>query len=75
MKEIANREAGQKQFAKQGICLLLIICVILMNYLNASSHTKSPIGIKMCGFVYWFIQFVFVCICGVMTWVAVRLAS
>ena len=75
MQEIAKREAGQKQFAKQGICLLLIVCVILMNYLNPSSHQKSPIGIKICHFTYWFIQFVFVCICGVMTWVAVRLAS
>ena len=34
--EIAKRESGQKQFAKQGICILLITCVILMNYLNPS---------------------------------------
>ena len=73
--EIAKRESGQKQFAKQGICLLLIVCVILMNYLNPSSHIESPIGISMCGFLYWFIQFLFVCLCGVMTWVAVRIAS
>lgn len=33
LKKIAEREAGQKQFVKQGICTFLLLCVILMNYL------------------------------------------
>lgn len=63
------------QLKKQGICLLLILCVILLNILQPSTTEDSPIGIKMCGWIYWFMELAFVFICVFMTWVAIKLSA
>ena len=33
LAKIAERESGQKQFLKQGICTFILACVIFMNAL------------------------------------------
>ena len=75
MSAIADRESGQAQFVKQGLCLFLITCVILMNYLMPTASRKSKIGIELCSALYWCIEIFFLCICGGITYVAVRISA
>ena len=75
MRDIATRESGQAQFAKQGLCLGLICCVILMNYLMPTASRKSKIGIELCSALYWCIEICFLCVCGGITYVAVRISA
>ena len=69
------REAGQKQWLKQGICAILLVCIILLNSLLPSSTEESPIGIKLCGWIYWIIVVLFLVVCGLMTWVSIKINS
>ena len=62
------------QFAKQGICVFLLACVIAMNLVVPKADKDSIIGIKMCGWVYWSLELAFVGVCALMTWVAIRLS-
>ena len=72
---IAKQEAGQKQFVKQGICAVLLLCVIIINLLQPSSSKESLIGINMCGAVYWIVELLFVAICGLLTWYAIKISA
>ena len=63
------------QFVKQGMCTFLLAIVILVNVLQPSSSEESPIGIKMCSWVYWFIEILFVVICGCMTYLSIKVNS
>ena len=57
------------------MCTFLLAVVILVNVLQPSSSEKSPIDIKMCSWVYWLIEFLFVVICGAMTFLSIKVNS
>ena len=67
-------ETSHGQWAKQGLCFLLLICLILMNLSMGSSSMPSIVGIEKCDPAYWAIQVFFMAICVVCTVVAVFLA-
>lgn len=75
VRAIAERESGQKQWRKQGICALLLACVIIINVLEPTSSEASVIGIQMCGWGYWLLELAFLGVCGVMTWYAIGLSA
>ena len=45
LMKIAEREGGHKQWVKQGICALILLCVVLMNLLLPTTTQPSLIGI------------------------------
>ena len=57
------------------MCTFLLAVVILVNVLQPSSSEKSKIDIKMCSWLYWFIEFLFVVICGAMTFLSIKVNS
>ena len=63
------------QFVKQGMCTFLLAIVILVNVLLPSSSEESPIDIKMCSWIYWLVEVLFVVICGVMTYLSIKVNS
>lgn len=44
-----------------------------MNLSLGSSSFKSIDGVKLCGFSYWFIQFLFILLCCLVTYISVKL--
>ena len=60
---------------KQGICALLLLCVILLNLLLPSADQTSPIGVKLCGWTYWVMVLSFVGVCALMTWASIKINS
>jgi len=73
LQEIVEREKGHAQFVKQGICIFLIVCVILMNLLLENGSSPSIIGIKHCSFEHWLIQATFIAICFCIAILAVKM--
>jgi len=72
LKHIAYQEQSHGQWVKQAVCLSLIGVVILMNLIIGSSKKASIVGIKDCGFLYWFIQVLFIILCCVITYFMVK---
>jgi hypothetical protein len=73
LKKLAESELSHGQWVKQLMCFSLIGILIFMNLSLGSSEKSSIDGIKLCSFTYWFIQLVFIAICAVFTWFAVKL--
>lgn len=73
MQKIALREEGHGQWTKQLICISLISVLIFMNLSLGSSTFKSIDGINICGFMYWFIQALFILICVLVTGLSIKL--
>ena len=46
-------EAGHLQWAKQGLCFGLLLCLILMNLMMGTSSHPSIVGIQKCDMGYW----------------------
>ena len=44
-----------------------------MNLSLGSSSFKSIDGIQLCSFMYWFIQFLFILLCVVVTYISIKL--
>ena len=68
-------ESSHFQWAKQGLCIFLLLMLILMNLMMGSSNFESIVGLKKCDGAYWAIQAVFFVICILCTFVAVYLAK
>ena len=73
--KIAERESGQMQFVKQGICAFLILCVIALNLMQPTASRESPVGISICSWEYWFMVIGFVLVCVAMTALAIKISS
>ena len=73
VQAIAKREGGQWQIKKQGMCIFIITCVILMNILLASKSQEPPIGVTMCSGIYWTVEVLFIVMCALMTWLSVKI--
>lgn len=73
LAEIVRLEGQQYQPKKQGICLFMLLCVILMNLLVPSPSSPSIIGIESCSQDQYTLQCVFLLTCLTVTVVAVRL--
>jgi len=54
---------------------MLLVCVTVMNYLLPTDSQPSPIGINMCSALYWSIQIVFYIVCGLTTWLAIKISA
>jgi type III secretory pathway component EscU len=74
VRSMIRSESSHGQWAKQGLCVLLLLCLIFMNLSMGSSSMDSIIGISKCDGAYWGIQVVFMAICIVCTVLAVYLA-
>ena len=57
------------------MCTFLLAIVIAVNILLPSSSEDSPIDIKMCSWVYWTVEVLFVVICGFMTFLSIKVNS
>ena len=57
------------------MCTFLLAVVILVNVLQPTSSEKSKIDIKMCSWLYWSIELLFVVICGAMTFLSIKVNS
>ena len=44
-----------------------------MNYLLSSQSHESPIGVKICSAVYWSAEVLFIIVCGLVTYVSIRI--
>ena len=75
VQDIARKESGQAQFKKQGLCAALIVCVFIMNYLLPSTSHESPVGLGLCSVPYWSFEVLFVIVCGLATWLAVKISA
>jgi len=73
LSSLAKSEATHWQWIKQGLNVSIIGMLTFMNLAMGSHSKPSIIGIKLCGFWYWFIQFIFIVICVLITWYVVRL--
>ena len=72
LQKIAERETGHAQWAKLGICTALLGLILVINILQPTATTKSPIGIKMCSVLYWFFEMFFVAMCALATWLSIK---
>jgi len=68
-------ESTHCQWIRQLLCIILLGCLIVMNLLNGSSSMKSIAGIEKCSAGYWSVIVVFIGICGLCTFIAVKLAA
>lgn len=75
LRSSIKAERSHFQWAKQGLCILLLTLLILLNLFMGSSSNPSIIGIKKCGSAYWLIQGVFVIFCIIAAYIAVHLAK
>lgn len=55
LRSSVHAEASHCQCAKQGLCILLMTMLILMNLFMGSSSKPSIIGVTKCGTSYWII--------------------
>lgn len=74
LKKIAETEASPAQFKKVFLCLLMISCVLTMNFLQPTDTYASPIGTTKCSPFYWMMMAGFVVICIVVTIVAIHIS-
>lgn len=49
--------------------------IIVINVIQPTDSVKSPLGIKMCGVVYWMLEIFFVAMCALATWFSVKINS
>ena len=75
LRKSVKAESSHFQWAKQGLCIILLATLIMMNLMMGSSARESIVGIQKCDGAYWGIQVGFVAICIVCTVVAVKLAK
>ena len=75
LRSIVREETSHAQWSKQALCIVLLICLILMNLCMGSSQMPSIIGIERCDSTYWYIQVGFVILCVIFTFIAVRIAQ
>ena len=68
-------EMSHGQWAKQALCIVLLLALILMNLAMGSKNMDSIFGIKKCSAWYWNVQGIFVAICIICTIIAVKLAQ
>lgn len=74
LKRSLTLEESHFQWAKQGLCFILLASLILMNLAMGSKNVDSIFGIKKCSAWYWNVQGIFVAICIICTMIAVRMA-
>ena len=75
LRRSVKQESSHFQWAKQGLCILLLTALIMMNLCMGSSGMESIIGLKKCDAAYWGIQGIFFVLCIIVTIIAVRLAQ
>lgn len=73
LSQIAKVEAGPAQMKKVVLCVFMIACVIIMNFLMPTSTYTSPIGLSKCSIGYWCMIGGFLVVCLLVTTFAVRL--
>jgi uncharacterized membrane protein YfcA len=73
LSSLAKSEATHWQWVKQGLNVSLIFMLIFMNLAMGSKSKDSIIGIQLCSAWFWIIQLVFIGICVLITWYAVRM--
>ena len=57
------------------MCTFLLVVVIVVNVLQPTSSEPSKIDIKMCSWLYWSIELLFIVICGAMTFLSIKVNS
>ena len=73
LSKIAKSESGPGQLIKILLCLIMISCVITMNFLQPTDSYDSPLGITKCSVGYWGVIAGFLLACLVMTLVAYKI--
>jgi len=71
LKSLVNQENGHGQWIKQGLNILLLIILIMMNLFRGNSSMDSIIGVEKCSAMEYVITVIFVLICVLFTWIAV----
>lgn len=69
LSAIVQQESTHFQWWKQGLCLLMLVSITMLNLLMKGMF----LGIRSCSGWYWGIQVIFVFECVLVTWLAVRL--
>lgn len=69
LSAIVQQESTHFQWWKQGLCLLMLVSITMLNLLMKGMF----LGIKSCSFWYWGIQVIFLIECVLVTWLAVKL--